>query len=117
MEARFPGSARTFTKLKGIQLCGGDMNIASLHALLSEGGFWQKMADARKSPLRQAALVGFDTLLVVLLRLETMDQVAARVCRNLGIQGRGLLCPYPELAMDVDKDHHLEVVRRDLESR
>ena len=117
MEARFPNAARTYTKLKGIEICGGDMNVASVNTILAEDGFWQKLADARKSPLRQAALVGFDTLLVVLLRLETIDQVAARGSRNLGINGRGVLCPYPEIAMDVDKAHHLDVVRRDLEAR
>lgn len=116
MEERFPNSQRTFTKLRGIQVCGGDLNVGALDTILKEDSIWQKIADARKNPLRQASLVGFDTLLAVLLRLENVDQVAKRASRNLGINGRGILCPYPEIAMDVDKVSHLETVRQDLEA-
>ncbi|MDA1329519.1 MAG: NTP transferase domain-containing protein [Chloroflexi bacterium] len=117
MESLFPDSKRTFTKLKGIEVCGGDMNVASMETILAEDGFWQKIADARKNPLKQAALVGFDTLLVILLRLADIDGVARRASKNLGINGRAVLCPYPELAMDIDKTHHLEVVSRYLKAK
>lgn len=117
METRFPDSNRTFTKLKGIQVCGGDLNVSSISTILSENSIWQELADARKNPLKQASLVGFDTLLAVLLRLENIDQLAKRASKNLGINGRGMLCPYPEIAMDVDKIAHLETVRKDLEAR
>ena len=117
MEERFPQSARTFTKLRGIQLCGGDMNVASLRTVLAERGAWQRLADARKSPLRQAAVVGFDTLLAVLFRLTDMEGTARLASKNLGIAGRAVLCPYAEVGMDVDKDHQLELVRQDLAAR
>jgi GTP:adenosylcobinamide-phosphate guanylyltransferase len=115
MEKRFPDSQRTFTKLKGIQICGGDINVASIDTVLAENSIWQKLADGRKNPLKQASLVGFDTLLSVLLRLENIDQLAKRAGRNLGLNARGILSPYPEIAMDVDKVSHLETVRKDLE--
>ncbi|MEX1248737.1 MAG: nucleotidyltransferase family protein [Anaerolineales bacterium] len=114
MEKRFPNSRRTFTKLKGMEVCGGDMNPASVPLILSHTGPWEKIAAARKSPVRQASLIGFDTLLLFLLRALTLEQAAARVSKRLGLRARGVVCPYPELGMDVDKLHHLEIVRRDL---
>lgn len=117
MEARFPDSNRTFTKLKGIQLCGGDMNVVALRTVLAKNSVWQKLADARKSPLRQAALVGFDTLLAVLFRAVDMEGAARLVSRNLGIAGRAVLCPFAEVGMDVDKDQQLALVRSDLAAR
>jgi hypothetical protein len=117
MEARFPNSKRTFTKLKGMQVCGGDMNPASVPLILSHTGPWEKIADARKSPLKLASLVGFDTLLLFLLRALTIDQAAARVSKNMGLRARGVICPYPEIGMDVDKVHHLEIVRRTLAAK
>jgi hypothetical protein len=117
MEKRFPNSLRTFTKLKGMQVCGGDLTPAAMHTILSHGGPWEKLSDARKSPLKQAALVGLDTLILLLLRQITVESAAKRASKNLGLRARGVLCPYAEIGMDVDKAHHLEVVRHDLEAR
>lgn len=117
MEQRFPGSNRTYTKLKGIEVCGGDMNVVSLRTILDERSIWQQIADARKNPLKQAALVGFDTLLALLFRRVDIEGAGRLASKNLGIVGRGVLCPYAEVGMDVDKDHQLEVVARDLATR
>jgi molybdopterin-guanine dinucleotide biosynthesis protein A len=114
MDKRFPNSKRTFTKLKGMEVCGGDMNPASVPLILSHTGPWEKIAAARKSAIKQASLVGFDTLLLFLLRAMTMEQAAARVSKRLGLSARGVLCPFAEIGMDVDKAHHLEIVRREL---
>ena len=117
MEARFPNSRRTFTKLKGMEVCGGDLTPSALNIILSNTGFWEKLAAARKNPLKQAALVGFDLLFLALIRALTLEDAARRASKNLGLRGRGVVCPYPEIGMDVDKIHHLEIVRRDLERR
>lgn len=117
MEKRFPDSRRTFTKLKGIELCGGDMNPVSLPLILSHTGPWEKIAAARKSALKQAALVGFDTLILFLVRAMTLEQAAKKVSKNLGLRARAVVCPYAELGMDVDKVHHLEIVRAALEGK
>jgi GTP:adenosylcobinamide-phosphate guanylyltransferase len=117
MEARFPNSMRSYTKLKDIELCGGDLNAASMHAILSENGIWEKLADARKNALKQASLVGFDLLLLVLLRRLDLEAAARRASRNLGLHGHALPTPYAEIGMDVDKAHHLETIRRDMASR
>ena len=114
MEKRFPNSRRTYTKLKGIEVCGGDINPASVSLILAHAGPWEKITAARKSPIKQAALVGFDTLLLLLFRAMTVDQAAERVGKNLGLRGRGVLCPYAEVGMDVDKLHHLEIVEKAL---
>jgi GTP:adenosylcobinamide-phosphate guanylyltransferase len=117
MEKRFPDSRRTFTKLKGIEVCGGDLNPVSVPLILSHTGPWERISDARKSALKMASLVGFDTLILLLLRAMTLDQAAARASRNLGLRARAVLCPHAELGMDVDKLHHLEIVRAALGAR
>lgn len=115
MEKRFPDSRRTFTKLKDIEVCGGDLNPVSLPLILSHTGPWEKISDARKSPLKMAMLVGIDTMILFLLRAMTLKQAEARASRNLGLRARVVACPYAELGMDVDKQHHLEIVRADME--
>jgi hypothetical protein len=117
MEKTFPDSRRTFTKLKGMEVCGGDLTPVALDVILSNTGPWEKLSAVRKNPLKQAALIGFDTMLLMLLRQLTIEGAARRASRSLGLRARGQLTPYAEIGMDVDKAHHLEVMRTYLEAR
>lgn len=113
MEARFPGSKRTYTRFKDVELCGGDMNIVRA-SLTTNDEFWEKVIAARKNALKQASLVGFDTLVLMLLRAITLEGAVKRVTKRIGLTGRALVCPYAEVGMDVDKPNQLEMVRADL---
>jgi len=113
MEARFPGSNRTYTKLKGIELCGGDMNVVR-SSISGDEQFWAKVVAARKSPLKQASLLGFDTLLLLILRVVDLDGAVKKVTKRIHMTGKAIVCPYAEIGMDVDKPHQLELVRADL---
>lgn len=114
MEARFPGSNRTYTKLKGIQLCGGDMNVVKSWVVLSKRGLWNRLEASRKNVLKQASFVGFDTLFLILFRLVDLAGAEKQISKRLGLKARAILCPYAEIGMDVDKPHQLELLRADL---
>ncbi len=113
MEARFPGSKRTYTRFKDIELCGGDMNVIRASISANES-FWEKIIAARKNALKQASLLGFDTLILMLLHAITLESAVKRVTKRVGLTGRVLVCPYAEVGMDVDKPNQLEIVRADL---
>lgn len=114
MEKRFPDSGRTFVNLRGRKVCGGDLTVVNLDLYHTRRDFWRKIVEARKSYLRQAALVGFDILILLLLRRLSLDDAVSKVTRRLGISGTALICPYPEIGMDIDKPHQLEIARQDL---
>jgi GTP:adenosylcobinamide-phosphate guanylyltransferase len=114
MEARYPGSNRTFTQLKDTEVCGGDMNVARTKAVTGNQAIWNKIIDSRKSPMKQAALIGYDTLFLLLLRQITLEKAVKRVTSRVGLTGRAIFCPYAEVGMDVDKPHQLEMMRADL---
>jgi GTP:adenosylcobinamide-phosphate guanylyltransferase len=118
MEKRYPGSKRTYTKLKDLQVCGGDMNVARLRTVLGEEtDLWHKITAARKSPVKQAALIGFGTALQLLAGKLSLEQAEHAIMKRLGITGKAILCPYAEIGMDVDKPHQLEIIRADLKKR
>lgn len=117
MEARYPGSRRTFTKLKGMDVCGGDLNVLNTSVALMNTDIWEKLIASRKNPIKQAAIMGFDTLLLMLLRLITLDEAVKKVTARLHMTGRAIVCPYAEIAMDVDKPNQLEMIRVDLANR
>jgi GTP:adenosylcobinamide-phosphate guanylyltransferase len=115
MEKRYPGCKRTWTRLKGMEICGGDMNVARLKLLLGEDtDIWHKITDARKSPLKQAALVGFDTAFLLLTGRLTLEKAETNVMKRLNLTGKAIVCPYAEVGMDVDKLFQLELMRADM---
>jgi hypothetical protein len=115
MEARFPGSKRTYTKLKGIELCGADINITHVRMAIEHLDMWESLIGTRKSPLKQAGIIGLGTLFRVVTRSITLDDLVETVCVRIGIKGRAIVWPHAEACMDVDKPHQLELVREDLE--
>jgi GTP:adenosylcobinamide-phosphate guanylyltransferase len=114
MEKRYPKSKRTYTHLKDRVVCGGDMNIVATRTIHANRDKWERLIEARKSPLKQAAIFGWDTLLLLALKAITVDNVVKKITRRLGMTGRAVLCPYAEVGMDVDKPHQLELMRADL---
>jgi GTP:adenosylcobinamide-phosphate guanylyltransferase len=115
MEKRYPGSKRTWTHLKDMEVCGGDLNVARLSFLLSKDTeIWDKITDARKSPLKQAALIGFDTAFLLLTGQLSLEKAEANIMNRLKITGKAIVCPYAEVGMDVDKLFQLEIMREDL---
>jgi hypothetical protein len=76
---------------------------------------WEELIGKRKSPLRQAATIGFGTLLKVATRRITLDDLVATITERIGISGRPIIWEHAEPGMDVDKPHQLELLRADLE--
>ena len=67
-----------------------------------------------KSPMRQAGIIGFDTLFQLATRQFTLDSLVARASQRIGIKGRAIVWQHAEACMDVDKPHQLELMRDDL---
>jgi molybdopterin-guanine dinucleotide biosynthesis protein A len=117
MEKRFPGSNRTYTKLKDIELCGADINITHVRMATEHLDMWESLIGSRKSPLKQAGIIGVGTLWKVFTRSITFDDLVSTVCERIGIKGRAIVWPQAEPCMDVDKPHQLELIRMDFEKQ
>jgi len=117
MEGRFPGSARTFVPLREGRFCGGDMVMVRVGTALTRQGVIRDLLERRKSPWQQARLIGMGTLIKLLLRRLSIAEAERLTSRALGIRGKAIISPYPELGMDVDKPHQLAIVRQALAAR
>jgi GTP:adenosylcobinamide-phosphate guanylyltransferase len=117
MEKRFPESRRSYTYLKDAAVCGGDASMLATRLVTENNPLWEQITAARKNVLKQAALIGFSTLLLLALRQLTVEHAVQTVSRRLGMTGRPVFCPYAEIGMDVDKPHQYEIVKHDLEMR
>jgi GTP:adenosylcobinamide-phosphate guanylyltransferase len=115
MEAAFPGSRRTYLRLKDMEVCGGDCHCFRIGFATEENALWRRLLAARKNPLRQASIVGYDTLFFLLLRQMGLSEAEQTASRKLGINGRAILSPFPEMGMDVDKPYQFEMLSEYLE--
>jgi hypothetical protein len=114
VEARFPRSGRTFLSFRDGQYSGGSANVIALNKEIPLPRLWERLSRARKNPVRMAGIIGPRILFGFLFRTLTAEDVLSVFCRRFRITGRLLFSPYAELAMDIDKPHHLEILRRHL---
>jgi len=114
MEARFPGSKRTYTHLKGMDVCGADINVTHVRMATEHLDMWESLIGSRKSPLKQASIIGLDTFFQVFTRSITLEDLVAKVCSRIGIKGRAIVWQHAEPCMDMDKPSQLELLREDL---
>ena len=114
METRFPSSKRTYTHLKDMDVCGADINVSHVRNATEHLEMWEALIGNRKSPLKQAGIIGLGTLFALFTRQLTMEAAVSRVCNRIGIRGRAIVWSHAEPCMDVDKPHQLEMLREDL---
>jgi len=118
MEGRFPASRRTYLRLAEGQFAGGDLLIVRPGVVTANRELWERLASARKSPIRQARMLGGVWPLARLLAGRiSLPEAERRASRALNLRGRVMVCAHPELGMDVDKPYQLEIARNELEAR
>ena len=109
--------SRTFTKFKGAEVCGGDLNAFCTQLLTADGAVWQELIANRKNILKQAGVIGFDLLIRMLFRQISIEDAVVKASKRLELKANAVNCPYPEIGMDVDKPYQFELLQNDLQSQ
>ena len=100
-----------------MELCGADINIAHVSMATEHLDMWETLIGSRKSPLKQAGMIGLGLLWQVFTKSITLDELVVKISKRIGINGRAIIWPYAEACMDVDKPHQLELLRKDMEKQ
>ncbi len=111
LESRFPNSKRTYSKLNGAEVAGGDMVMARVDVVARNRPLIDSMTGARKQPWRIAQIVGLRMLLKFLLRRVTFADIEATGERLIGAPVKIILGSPAELAMDADKPYQVDMLR------
>ncbi|HHY11051.1 MAG TPA: NTP transferase domain-containing protein [Firmicutes bacterium] len=107
---KYPGVQRTYAKLKGVILTGGNLFFVRKSIAGKAWPVLEKMIEYRKSPFKMASFFGVGFLIKVLLGFAGVHEIEEYVSNLLGIQCRALLSA-PEISVDVDKPEDLKLVR------
>ena len=114
MESRFPGSRRTFTRLKDGQVAGGDISLIQPSLIQVNRALWDALADARKHGWQVARAVGLRVLLKLLTRRLSFADIEELGLRLTEHPMKVILNPFAEMAMDGDKPHQIDLLREEL---
>lgn len=111
-ESRFPHMKRTYVTLREGVFTGG--NIFLCHPRIAEkvAAKMREFLNYRKDPLKMVGLLGWwFTIRYLLLKNLTLKELEQKVSDLLGIKGAVVICPWPEVGVDVDKPSDLELIR------
>jgi hypothetical protein len=118
MMRRYPGSKRRTDRFTDIEVRGADITVVEPRIILQNGiADTLKQLRLRHNTWKQLMFIGFDTLLLIRLRRLDLAGFAKRLAKKHGLDWRPLVCPFPEIAMDVDHPQHLEMMRKELSTR
>lgn len=118
MEARFPGSNRTFVPFKGGRYSGGDAFLTDVAAANGNADLARSLTSSRKNYLQQARAIGFSFIIRFLLRMMTVHEAATRASERINLnKGQVVVTRFAELGMDLDKPHQYEMIKAYLEKR
>ena len=111
-EERYPGSIRTYVKLKEGTFTGGNIFLINPKKVPQCAAKVEEFVRLRKKPFDLCRLIGITFLIKFLFRSLSIKEAESRVSSLLGITGHAIFCPYPEVGLDVDKPSDLEMVKR-----
>jgi CTP:molybdopterin cytidylyltransferase MocA len=105
--AQFPNQKRTYVKLRDGRFTGGNAVLMSAAAVVRLLPLIDAAFAARKQPLALARLIGFATLLSVLLGRGRIVAIERRIGALVGLPVQAYHSPDASIAADVDDPSHL----------
>ena len=114
-DREFPGVKRTYVRLREGVFTGGNMALVSPEIIDKCAAIIERAIAMRKNPLQLSRLLGFKFIIKFLLNQLSLREIEARVQDVLRCRGVGVISPYPQVGIDVDKPSDLELVRQLLE--
>lgn len=117
MLEQFPGSERTFVRIAGGSVTGGNMAVLSPDLVSRNRDIGQRLFDTRKSPVAMARVIGVPFILKLMSgRLRPTD-VERKMSQLLGGVCVALYTSHASIGADIDKPIDLVVAERVLYER
>lgn len=110
-ERKYPLVKRTYVTLAEGTFTGGNLFMVDPAIVEPVAPKAQEFIANRKRPLRMARLLGIGFLVKLLLRVLTIPELEAKIGKLWGVRGAAIICPYPEIGIDVDKPDDVQLVR------
>ena len=113
-ERMYPGVHRTYVHVTEGVFTGGNMVLMEPAVVRQGHELIEKAIEMRKKPWKLAQLMGPYFLCKLLVNKLSIKEIEKRVSVVLGFRGIGVISPFPEVGIDVDKPSDLILARKAL---
>lgn len=117
IESQFPGSARTYLKLKDGRITGGNIIVIGPQSLHGVREHIQDFFEARKSPMGLAQILGFSFMARFAMGQLSFADLEKKMSSIVKAPCKAILTPFASIGADVDKPIDKVVVEKALSSR
>ncbi len=114
-DLKFPGVVRTYVKLREGIFTGGNLFLLRSEIIDKCLEMGTKLVLRRKNPLAMARLFGISLVWRYLFHRLSIETAEKRFYKVMGLKGKGIISPYAEVGVDVDKPSDLELAQGYLE--
>ena len=113
-EARFPGVQRTYINMADAVVTGGNAFMVEPEVVRRNHDVIRQALGMRKKPLALLSMLGLPFIIKYLIGRLAIADVERKAKTWLDIVGRGVIVPYAEIGVDVDKPSDYELACRAL---
>jgi len=99
----FPGSVRTYMRISEGRMTGGNLFTCTLEVANKVRPIVSGFIDARKDPMAMVRLLGAGVATKFALGTLSISDVERRIHKLYGINAAGIITPFVEIGVDVDK--------------
>lgn len=117
IESQFPGSARTYLKLKDGRITGGNIIVIGPQSLHGVREHIQVFFEARKNPMSLAQILGLSFMARFAMGQLSFADLEKKMGGIVKAPCKALLTPYASIGADVDKPIDKVVVEKVLSAR
>jgi len=112
-EGKYPGVERTYVHLKEGLFTGGNLILIKSEIVAGCILEAEELIRLRKKPFSLAAHLGWKLLFFYIFKRLSIEDAEKEVSRLLGgVKGVGVISPFPEIGIDVDKPSDLALVEK-----
>ncbi|NMB25039.1 MAG: NTP transferase domain-containing protein [Firmicutes bacterium] len=112
----FPGVKRTYFRLREGVFTGGNMALVSPSVFQAYQPMIEHAISMRKNPWKLSRLLGLRFIVKFMFKQLSIGEIESRVEDILQFRGVGVISPYPQVGIDVDKPSDLQLARQMLEA-
>lgn len=117
MIEQFPGSERTFIRLRDGEITGGNMMLLSADVLARNRDIGQRLFETRKSPVSMARVIGVPFIFKLITGRLRASDVERKMEQLLGGRCKAIRTDHASIGADVDKPIDVVVAERVLYER
>lgn len=111
-ESKYPFVKRTYVHLREGVFTGGNLFLVDARVIERTAPRVRRFMENRKNPIKLAGLLGYSFLLrYLLLKNLRLYELEKKVSEMWGVKGAVIICPWPEIGIDVDKPSDLQLAR------